>query len=81
MAKLNIGTFDGKEHIGSIMFYPDSAADCTIMGQQMLKTLGVHPKTLDPPDSEGVDAANKIAFTMMGSMKVTMEYMGKLSRI
>ena len=77
MAKVNIGTFDGKEHIGSIMFYPDSAADCTIMGQQMLKTLGMHPKTLDPPDSEGVDAANKIAFTMMGSIKVTMEYYGK----
>ena len=59
------------------MFYPDSAADCTIMGQHKLRELGVHTQDLEPPDGEGVDAANKSPFKMVGRLKVTLEYFGK----
>ena len=76
-AYLNIRTVNGKKHIGSTEFYPDSAADCTIMGQRVMRKLGIQPGMLDPPDSEGVNAANETAFTMVGTMKVTMEYCGR----
>ena len=77
MARINVRTLDGKEEIGTGMFYPDSAADCSIMGRHMMKRLGIHPGTLEPPDQEGVSAANKSPFTMVGSTRVTLEYHGK----
>ena len=77
MAKINVKTFDGKKYIGTGMFYPDSAADCTIMGQHLMKRFGMHQQNLEPPDPEGIDAANKSPFTMIGSLKVTFEYHGR----
>ena len=77
MAKINVRSLDGCEDIGSIMFYPDSAADCTIMGQHMMEQLGIHKGDLEPPDEEGVDAANKSPFRMIGRAKVTLEYYGR----
>ena len=78
MAILNLGTADGEEHIGSTEFYPDSAADCTIMGQKVMREMGIRPEMLNPPDSEGINAANQTAFTMIGSIKVSMEYHGRV---
>ena len=77
MARINVKTFDGQDQIGSLMFYPDSAADCTIMGQHKLHEIGVHTQDLEPPDGEGVDAANKSPFKMVGRLRVTLEYFGK----
>ena len=77
MAKINIRALDGQDLIGSTMGYPDSAADCTIMGQHKLQELNIRPQELEPPDEEGVDAANKSSFTLMGRIKVTFEYFGR----
>ena len=56
-ALVNILTEDGKNQMGSICAYPDSAADCTIMGVHVLEQLGVDPSDLEAPDEEGIDAA------------------------
>ena len=77
MTKINIKTLDGQGLIGSTMGYPDSAADCTIMGRHKLHELNIRPQELEPPDEEGVDAANKSSFTLMGRIKVTFEYFGR----
>ena len=77
MARINIKTLDGQDQVGSLMFYPDSATDCTIMGQYKLHELGIHAQDLEPPDGEGVDAANKSPFKMVGRLKATLEYFGK----
>lgn len=77
MAKINIKTLDGQSLIGSTMGYPDSAADCTIMGQHKLREFNIRPQELEPPDEEGVDAANQSPFTMVGRFKVTFEYFGR----
>ena len=73
MAKINVKTLDGQDQIGSTMFYPDSAADCTIMGLHKLQEFNILPRQLEPPDAEGVDAANQSSFTLIGRVKVTFE--------
>ena len=77
MAKINVKTLDGQDQIGSIKFYPDSAADCTIMGKHLMGMLGMDQQDLEPPDTEGVDAANKSPFRMLGRARVTLEYCGR----
>ena len=77
MAKINVRSLNGCKDIGSIMFYPDSAADCTIMEEHRMRQLGLHTGDLEPPDEERVDAANKSPFRMIGRAKVTLEYYGK----
>ena len=74
---IDVKTLDGHEKIGTVSFYPDSAADCTIMGQHMLGMINVKQEELEPPDHEGVDAANKSSFRMVGRVKVTFEYYGR----
>ena len=61
----NLKTEDGTKLIGSYQAYPDSAADCTIMGKQVMRKLGMRLQDLEPPDNEGVNAANKSPFTMI----------------
>ena len=76
-ARINVKTLDGRNQMGSLMFHPDSAADCTIMGKHRLREFNVQPQDLEPPDEEGVDAANKSSFKMVGRIKVTFEYHGR----
>ena len=76
----NLKTEDGTKRIGSFQAYPDSAADCTIMGQHVMRKLGMRHQDLEPPDNEGINAANKSPFTMIGKAKVTIEYCGRSVR-
>ena len=74
--EIKLRTLDGKEEIGTGMCYPDSAADCSIMGKYTMKGLGIKQQMLGPPDPEGIDAANKSPFTMVGRVKLTLDYFG-----
>ena len=74
--EIKLRTLDGKEEIGTGMCYPDSAADCSIMGEYTMKGLGIKQQMLGPPDPEGIDAANKSPFTMVGRVKLTLDYFG-----
>ena len=80
MAQIDVRTLDGRDKIGNVKFYPDSAADCTIMGQHMLEQFRINPQELEPPDQEGVDAANKSPFKLVGRVKVTFDYHGRSVR-
>ena len=50
--EIKLRTLDGKEEIGTGMCYPDSAADCSIMGKYTMKGLGIKQQMLGPPDPE-----------------------------
>ena len=70
-------TLDGKERIGSTRCYLDSAADCSIIGMNNMEKIGIKKQMMGPPGPEGVDAANKTPFKMIGDLKVTLEYFGR----
>ena len=50
MTKISVGSFNGKEAIGTAMIDPDSAADCSIMGKHMMKKLSIRLQSLESPD-------------------------------
>ena len=66
--------------MGSIGAYPDSAAECTLMGVHVLDQLDVDHDDLEAPDEEGIDAANKSPFTVIGRLVCMFEYRGKRAK-
>ena len=66
----------GNKLIGELEAYPDSAADCTLVGVRYVNKIGLKYRRCNPTD-EAIDAANKSPFTVLGKVKVKLHYFGK----
>ena len=66
----------GNKLIGELEAYPDSAADCTLVGVRYINKIGLKYRRCNPQD-EAIDAANKSPFTVLGKTKVKLHYFGK----
>ena len=60
---------------GKLEAFPDSASDCSIVGKKFVKKARIPYEECDPND--GMDAANKTPFTVLGNVCTMMEYCGR----
>ena len=74
--KVELTTQGKGKSIGQLEAYPDSAADCSLVGFKHIKAIGLKPMKSNPFE-EGIDAANKSPFTVLGKIRVGLRYCEK----